>query len=105
MWSFDMSRAPRGSYDVLPAGKDKRGARKQFRPDIIIVAGACGTVTLSHFIPDARRWEMFTRDVGPIAWMPYDPKFVEVDGEQKRAPLPAHPTMKTGWFEDMMRAA
>lgn len=104
-WSFDMHAAPRGSYDVLPAGKDGNGARKVFRKDMIIAAGRCGAVAVSYFIPEERRWSMFTAEHPPIAWMPFTGEVIEiVDGKPKSViRLPAHPTMAESWFGKLMR--
>lgn len=95
-WSFDMAKAPRGSYDVIPAGPKASGARKVFRPDTVILASACGVVTVSHYLPEERRWNMFTRDVGPIAWMPITGMLTETVGGKPKQVLPAHPTLAEG---------
>lgn len=105
-WNLDMHAAPRGSYDVLPAGKDGKGARKQFRRETIIAAGACGVVNLSHYIPEERRWSMYDASTPPIAWMPYSgPEVVIGDDGKARSVvrLPAHPTASESWFQKLLR--
>lgn len=53
-WSFDMTKAPRGSYDVRAAVNGK-GHVKTFQREPIIAASACGVVTLSYYVPDEKR--------------------------------------------------
>jgi hypothetical protein len=104
-WSFDMHSAPRGSYDVLPAGKDGKGARKQFQREIIITASACGVVTLSYYMPDERRFSMYTAERPPIAWMTYagPETVIGEDGKARKVVvLPKHPTKATSWFDDLL---
>ena len=67
-WNFDMSEAPRGHHEDRAVAK---GTRKVFIPARIIAAASDGTVTLSNWIPDQQRWNMFTEDAPPIAWMPW----------------------------------
>lgn len=103
-WNFDMSKAPRGRFRVVPSGKGK-GTRRVFEPADIIVAGACGTVTVAHWLDDQKRWNMFTAEVQPIAWMPYaGPRaYVDDKGKTRYAiDLPAHPTKATSWFQDRL---
>jgi hypothetical protein len=89
-WNSDMSKAPRGKIRLLPVSGGK-ATRKVVEPAEVVVAGACGTVTLSHWLDEERRWQMFTRGVPPIAWMP-KPAPVEVPGKDGRPPRPA-PTL------------
>lgn len=103
-WNHDMSKAPRGKLRIQPAGG--KGTRKVPERAEIIVAGACGTVTRSHWIDGERRWLMFTSEAPPIAWMPL-PAPVEVAGKDG-APrmvvvLPKHPTRPTSWFQDLLQ--
>ena len=105
-WCFDMSKAPRGRYVIMASGPGAKGARKVFQPDKIVLASACGVVTLSHYLPEQRRWDMFTRDHGPIAWAPYEgPKIITDDSGKLRrvANLPPHPTMAESWIDREMR--
>lgn len=71
-WSFDMSKAPRGSYVVVNRkfGKGQADA-KVFQPDKVILASKCGKVTVSHYIPDEKRWSMFQPGETPVAWQPW----------------------------------
>ena len=104
-WNFDMSKAPRGKYDIVALANGK-GTRRVFEPADIIVAGACGTVTVAHWLDDQKRWNMFTAEVPPIAWMPYaGPRaYVDDKGKTRYAiDLPAHPTMAESWFTTFMR--
>lgn len=98
-WSFDMSKAPRGKYRVIPSGPNAKGARRVFERAEIIAASACGIVTVSYFIPEERRFNMFTADSGPIAWMPYDGRKMTGKG----ATPPAHPTMAESWVQRALR--
>ena len=101
-WNFDMSKAPRGKYDIVALSNGK-GTRKVFRPVEIIVAGACGTVTVARWVDDERRFDMFTAEVPPIAWMPITGLRIElVDGKERRI-LPKHPTMSESWFSAFLR--
>lgn len=82
-WSFDLSAAPKGGEKVISgrvAGTRDYERRVHVR-ERIIAAGNGGVVTVSHWIPDQGRWNMFTKAVPPMAWRPY------VEGE----PLPRHP--------------
>jgi hypothetical protein len=90
-WSSDMAKAPRGFYDVRAVPKGK-GHVKTFVPEHIVAASACGVVTVSHYLPDEKRWEMFTADHPPIAWMPWT----------RGMKSPAHPTMATSWIDDLL---
>jgi hypothetical protein len=102
-WSFDMSAAPRGKLRLQPTGRGS-GTRKVPERAEIVVAGACGTVTVSHWLDDERRWEFFTRDVPPIAWME-KPAPVEIagkDGPRMVVVLPAHPKTATSWFDERL---
>lgn len=104
-WSFDMTKAPRGSYDVRAATKGK-GHVKTFQRESIIAASACGVVTLSYYMPDEKRWCMFDAAHPPIAWMPYaGPETVVGDDGKARkvVRLPAHPTMAESWFKRQLR--
>lgn len=104
-WSFDVTKAPRGRFRVVPLGTGK-GTRRVFEPADIIVAGACGTVTVAHWLDDEKRWNMFTAERPPIAWMPYaGPRaYVDDKGKTRYAiDLPAHPTIAEPWFATFMR--
>lgn len=103
-WNHDMSTAPRGKLRLQPTGKGS-GTRKVPERAAIVAAGACGTVTISHWLDDSRRWEFFARDTPPIAWMPV-PAPVEVAGKDGKTRmvvvLPSHPTLATSWFDDRL---
>lgn len=71
-WNFDMSAAPRGEI-VLQTRKGANGPVEVpvYKHVRLIALGSAGVVTLSRWLPDEKRWEMFTKDVPPIAWQPW----------------------------------
>jgi len=50
-WNFNMDEAP--------------------RDEKIIAAGSGGVVTVSRWIADQKRWNMFALSTPPIAWQPW----------------------------------
>lgn len=80
-WNFDMSEAPRGET-VTRKQRGKHGEMdvSVFVPDLIIAASECGKVTLSRWLPDQDRWNMFTKDSPPIAWQPW-PEHPKSEGQ------------------------
>ena len=71
-WNFDMSQAPRGHTERVKRKVGKTKAEvEQHVPAIIIAAGNGGVVTLSRWLPKEGRWNMFTKDVPPLAWQPW----------------------------------
>jgi hypothetical protein len=103
-WNHDISKAPRGVLRIVPAGKT--GTRKVMVPTEIIAASACGVVCVTRWLDDAKRWDLFTREAGPIAWMPYAGPRTYVDDKGKTryaVDLPAHPTMAESWFAKLLR--
>jgi hypothetical protein len=107
-WSFDMAKAPRGKFRVVASGKDGNGTRKVPELVTIIAASACGVVTLTRWLDGEKRWDMFTAEVPPIAWMPYDPARTRIvkarNGKDTPVPdLPPHPTVAEPWFTTFMR--
>lgn len=103
-WNHDMAKAPRGTFRVVPAGKDAKSARKVFERAEIIIAGKCGVVCVSYFIPDEKRWNMLAAGEQPVAWLPVTEMRTEMVDGKTRQVLPAHPTMATSWFADMLAA-
>jgi len=82
-WSFDIDAAPRGREKVITgkvAGVHDFERRVHER-ERIFAAGTGGVVTVSYWIPEQKRWCMFTKAVPPMAWRPYE----------EGAPLPRHP--------------
>lgn len=67
-WNFNIAEAPRGHTETRIA---KGKPYEVFVGDRIIAAGTGDTVTVSQWLPKFNRWEMFTVDVPPIAWMPW----------------------------------
>lgn len=105
-WSTDISKAPRGHYDVVPAGPDKTASRRVFKPEPIIAASACGVVCLTYWIDSELRWNMFAAGQQPIAWQSYPgPRaYVDDKGRTRYAvDLPPHPTVAEPWFTTFMR--
>lgn len=105
-WNHDIAAAPRGRY-VLRASSNGKGHVKTYERVEIIAASACGAVNVSYYIPDERRWSMYTADHPPIAWMPYGgpETVVGEDGKARKVVrLPAHPTKATSWFQDRRAA-
>lgn len=66
-WSTDIKQAPHGRYVVQQRrpGVDM----KVFVPEKVILATKCGKVTLSHYLPDEKRWMMLAKGEEPVAWM------------------------------------
>lgn len=71
-WNFDMAKAPKGSWQNVErtVGKAIKVARVH-TPELIIAAGNGGVVTISRWLPEEERWNMFTKDVPPLAWQPW----------------------------------
>lgn len=104
-WNTNIAAAPRGRYVLRAAAKGK-GHVKTFEPAPIILATKCGTVTVSHYLPDAKRWEMMSAGEEPIAWAPFPGyrEYVDAKGRARRTvDLPAHPTMAESWFAKLLR--
>jgi hypothetical protein len=71
-WNFNMDQAPRGNVRVERRTIGKNAVEvERHTPSPIIAAGACGVVTPSYWLPASGRWNMFTKDRPPIAWMPW----------------------------------
>ena len=105
-WSFDMTKAPRGKVKLVAAGKDGNGTRKVPERAEVILASACGVVTVGYWLDAEARFNMFTAEVPPIAWMPYPgPRaYVDAKGKTRYAvDLPPHPTVAEPWFATFMR--
>lgn len=82
-WDFDISAAPKGKERIISG---KVAGTREYERNIhvrerIFAAGNGGVVTVSYWVPEQGRWNMFTKAVPPMAWRPY------VEG----APLPRHP--------------
>jgi hypothetical protein len=65
-WSYDMETAPKSKVR-----SKKRG--KQEYPEVdyihILTASMCGRVLLSTWLPHEGRWERYTKDSPPVAWI------------------------------------
>jgi hypothetical protein len=104
-WSTDITKAPRGRYRIVALANGK-GTRKVFEPVEIITASACGVVTVSRWLDDEKRFDMFTAEVPPIAWQPFNGRRAYVDAKGKTryaVDLPPHPTVAEPWFDTFMR--
>lgn len=78
-WNFDITQAPKGEVRPVTRAVGKSQITKdEHVPETIIAAGSDGVVTLSRWLPKEGRWNMFTRDVPPIAWQPW-PKHPEAN--------------------------
>lgn len=66
IWHTDIKAAPHGRYVVRQhkPGVDTR----VFVPERVILATKCGKVTISHYIPDEKRWMMLAKGEQPVAW-------------------------------------
>ena len=82
-WNFDIDAAPKGDEKRV-SGK-VAGTRAYERSvhvrEKIFAAGNGGVVTVSSWIPEQGRWNMFTKAVPPMAWRPFE----------EGAPMPRHP--------------
>ena len=70
-WNFDTNSAPKGSTKTVEfdTSKGKR-QKKVFEPDWVLTASpTCRKVIHSHWIPKEKRWNGYTKDAPPIAWM------------------------------------
>lgn len=85
-WNFNISEAPKGRTDWITTGKtNKDGSPVLKRVHVaprIIAAGDGGVVTLSRWLPVEERWEMFTKDCPPLAWMPWPEHPYAGEGDQ-----------------------
>ena len=71
-WNFDISQAPKGTFMDVSRTVGKNVVMSVVHvPEIIIAAGNGGVVTISRWIDKDQRWNMFTKDVPPLAWMPW----------------------------------
>jgi len=71
-WNFDISQAPKGHpYQIELNRSGKVVTVDSYHYERIIAAGSGGVVTLSKWLPDEGRWEMFSKEVPPLAWMPW----------------------------------
>ena len=69
-WDFDISRAPRGETVVSTVViKGEERVRNTFKPAKVILATKCGKVTLSHWLPEEKRWLMLAHGEQPVAFM------------------------------------
>lgn len=72
VWNFDISQAPRGKTIQVERTIGKNTSMIDVHVhDMIIAAGNNGVVTVSKWLPEAERWNMFTKAAPPLAWMPW----------------------------------
>ena len=79
-WNFNMDEAPRGHFRTVKRTIDgiERNWEEHVPEKIIAAIGDGQSVTTSYWIPKEERWCMFSKKVGPIAWMPW-PKHPEAE--------------------------
>ena len=71
-WNFNIDEAPRGEFREVTRNIGKNEVTmEEHIPVLIIAAGNDGVVTPSKWIEKDQRWNMFTKDVPPLAWMPW----------------------------------
>ncbi len=59
--------APKGKTRKAPVG-NKGGERIIYDPDYILVPTSSGEITLSCWLPDQQRWNMFSAKHPPTHW-------------------------------------
>jgi len=104
-WNLDISKAPRGRYDIVArkVAGGKTGDHRVFRPAYVWMASHCGKVTMSSYLPDQKRWEMFALGEQPVAWCAIDPSDTyEAIDPKTGAPAIRH---RVPEYPDMMEAA
>jgi len=71
-WNFDMSQAPRGETRMVTRtiGKNEVDVAEHI-PALIIAAGNDQVVTVSKWLPEQGRWNMFSKGTPPLAWQPW----------------------------------
>lgn len=71
-WNFNMDEAPKGHFKDMVKNIGGRTIMSVVHvPEPIIAAGSNGVVTVSKWIDAEKRWNMFSKDCPPIAWMPW----------------------------------
>lgn len=80
-WNFNMDEAPKGGWVKRDTGrKDKAGqpiVADEYETVRILAAGSNGLVTISKWLHESARWEMFSEKSPPKAWQtfPIHPDF------------------------------
>lgn len=71
-WNYNMDEAPKGTYEkVVRTFKGQEVTYDRHIPTLVIAAGNDGVVTVSRWLPEEERWNMFTKNVPPFAWYPW----------------------------------
>lgn len=71
-WNFDIEQAPKGTTTTVQKTIGKAVVNQSIHvPALIIASGTDGVVTLSKWLPKEERWNMFSKNVPPLAWMPW----------------------------------
>lgn len=70
-WNFDVSQMPKGGITeaqrlVGPKGKER--LVPVYHAPKIIAASKCGKVTVTKWLHEQNRWEMFHDGEQPVAW-------------------------------------
>lgn len=70
-WNFDMDAAPKGKTETIRVPWNKKTVeRKVFTPHWVLTATpTCGKVIMSHWLPKENRWNGYTKENPPLAWM------------------------------------
>jgi len=76
IWNFDMDAAPRGTTRMVTRIIGKTEVERQDHVSaLIIAAGNDQVVTVSKWLPEQGRWNMFSKDTPPLAWQPWPAHF------------------------------
>ncbi len=59
--------APKGTTKTVPVG-NKGGERVIHVPAYVLVPTSAGDITMSYWIPDQQRWNMFAAKHPPTHW-------------------------------------
>ena len=71
-----MDAAPRGTTRMVTRIIGKTEVERQEHvPALIIAAGNDQVVTVSKWLPEQGRWNMFSKDTPPLAWQPWPAHF------------------------------
>jgi len=66
-WSYKLKDAPRGELVKEMIGKNEA---EVYKHEKILTASKCGKIIVSCWLPKSKRWEFYSKDSPPIAWMP-----------------------------------
>lgn len=75
-----METAPKGETIKKRIFKDK--VREVHVPEKVLAPTSDGEITMTYWIPEQERWNMFSKKVPPTHWMPL-PKPPVLDGDEQ----------------------